>query len=313
MAEIPGLATAWDSVLERTSPAMLKTVVTFGLHELFYWGSYVPFFVMDQIPALRRWKIQPDVVNTGVTQWKCAKLIIMNHLAVVLPLVFLSHLFEGAGSLQADAELPTLATIALQVLVCFVIEDFLFYWGHRALHTRLLYRLVHHVHHEFSAPLGLAAEYAHPVEVIFLGMATVVGPLLVNAHIITTWVYLFLRCLQTVECHSGYDFPWSLNRWFPLYGGADFHDHHHKHYSGNYASIFTWTDAVHGTDEAYRKWKAEQRRQLSKADDVAADAAVSAKQATPSEIDSADEREAKVPNSAIDARSSNVKTTQMAT
>eukprot|EP00183_Erythrolobus_madagascarensis_P002212 CAMPEP_0185850162 /NCGR_PEP_ID=MMETSP1354-20130828/4402_1 /TAXON_ID=708628 /ORGANISM="Erythrolobus madagascarensis, Strain CCMP3276" /LENGTH=306 /DNA_ID=CAMNT_0028550805 /DNA_START=417 /DNA_END=1337 /DNA_ORIENTATION=+ len=259
MAEIPGLEYAWESALERTTPVMLKTVVTFVLHELFYWGCYVPFFVMDQIPSFRKWKIQGDVVNTGVTHWKCAKLIIMNHLAVVLPLVFVSHLFEGV-SLQTDANLPSLSTMALQVLVCFIIEDFLFYWGHRALHTRLLYRLIHHVHHEFSAPLGLAAEYAHPVEVIFLGMATVVGPFLLNAHIVTTWVYLFLRCLQTVECHSGYDFPWSLNRWFPLYGGADFHDHHHKHYSGNYASIFTWTDAVHGTDEAYRKWKADQQR-----------------------------------------------------
>eukprot|EP00186_Timspurckia_oligopyrenoides_P000025 CAMPEP_0182441876 /NCGR_PEP_ID=MMETSP1172-20130603/873_1 /TAXON_ID=708627 /ORGANISM="Timspurckia oligopyrenoides, Strain CCMP3278" /LENGTH=185 /DNA_ID=CAMNT_0024636463 /DNA_START=572 /DNA_END=1129 /DNA_ORIENTATION=- len=158
----------------------------------------------------------------------------------------------------------------VQILMCFLIEDFFFYWGHRALHTRFLYRLIHHVHHEHSAPFGLAAEYAHPLEVIFLGMATIIGPMLMNLHVVTTWIFLFFRCLQTIECHSGYNFPWSLNNWFPFYGGADFHDHHHKHFSGNYASTFTWADYVHGTDTAYRKWKAEERMKCASKYDTSA-------------------------------------------
>ncbi|KAF8768998.1 hypothetical protein HU200_007039 [Digitaria exilis] len=34
------------------------------------------------------------------------------------------------------------------VLFYFVLEDFIFYWGHRALHTKWLYKHVHSVHHE---------------------------------------------------------------------------------------------------------------------------------------------------------------------
>lgn len=65
------------------------------------------------------------------------------------------------------------------------------YWAHRAMHYGPLYKKIHKLHHEFSAPFGLAAEYAHPIEILVLGMGTVGGPLLWcwlsggNCHIIT--------------------------------------------------------------------------------------------------------------------------------
>lgn len=54
-----------------------------------------------------------------------------------------------------------------------------------------LVSLVLRLHHEFSAPFGLAAEYAHPIEIMVLGIGTVGGPLLWcwasggNMHLIT--------------------------------------------------------------------------------------------------------------------------------
>lgn len=38
--------------------------------------------------------------------------------------------------------------MACQIAFYFVIEDFVFYWGHRLLHTKWLYQHVHSVHHE---------------------------------------------------------------------------------------------------------------------------------------------------------------------
>jgi len=38
--------------------------------------------------------------------------------------------------------------VVSQVLFYFVLEDFIFYWGHRALHMKWLYKHVHSVHHE---------------------------------------------------------------------------------------------------------------------------------------------------------------------
>ncbi|GKC97928.1 hypothetical protein Tco_1168203 [Tanacetum coccineum] len=55
-----------------------------------------------------------------------------------------------------------------------------------------------------------------------------------------------------------YDFPWTLTKFIPFYGGADYHDYHH--YVGgqsqsNFASVFTYCDYIYGTDKGYRYQK----------------------------------------------------------
>lgn len=65
------------------------------------------------------------------------------------------------------------------------------------------------MHHKYSAPFGLAAEYAHPLETIILGTGTVGGPMLYcyltgNFHIITMYAWVTLRLFQAVDSHSGY-------------------------------------------------------------------------------------------------------------
>jgi len=258
MAGLAGVEWFWGLLADKLPEKQLTTIGTFVLHELFYWFSYLPFYVLDTVPAARKWKIQDDKENEPISQWECAKMVLINHFALVLPMILLTHL-TPIFQLRATLPLPPMGEITWQVFFCFVAEDFLFYWGHRALHTNFLYRHIHHVHHRYAAPFGIAAEYAHPVEVVFLGVATIFGPMVVRPHLLTLWVYLLMRCFQTIECHSGYDFPWSINRWLPLYGGADFHDHHHRTYSGNYASTFVWLDKLYGTDQSYREWKKNSR------------------------------------------------------
>ncbi len=105
--------------------------------------------------------------------------------------------------------LPSLRTMAPQVFFFFFFED-LFHWAaHRALHTPLLYKHIHKIHHKYSAPFGLAAEYAHPAEVLILGTGTLMGPLLYcaltrNFHIVTMYVWITLRLFQAIDAHSGY-------------------------------------------------------------------------------------------------------------
>lgn len=77
-------------------------------------------------------------------------------------------------------------------------EDTFHYWAHRALHWGPLYKNIHKIHHQYSAPFGLAAEYAHPAEVFILGLGTVGSPILYcaitrNLHLITMYVWITLR------------------------------------------------------------------------------------------------------------------------
>ncbi|CAN7053825.1 unnamed protein product, partial [Brassica oleracea var. botrytis] len=110
------------------------------------------------------------------------------HFCVNLPLMMASYPVFKAMGMRSSFPLPSWKEVSAQILFYFIIEDFVFYWGHRILHSKWLYKNVHSVHHEYATPFGLTSEYAHPAEILFLGFATIVGPALTGPHLITLWL-----------------------------------------------------------------------------------------------------------------------------
>eukprot|EP01119_Soliformovum_irregulare_P002229 TRINITY_DN12515_c0_g1_i1.p1 TRINITY_DN12515_c0_g1~~TRINITY_DN12515_c0_g1_i1.p1 ORF type:complete len:268 (+),score=51.62 TRINITY_DN12515_c0_g1_i1:78-881(+) len=259
------LADVFEWFYERYPPIVIVAVGTFVLHELFYFIHYIPYAIAEQIPSLRKYKIQPDKDNSIPLQWKTFKHVLFIHTLYQLPLMALSHdvlHFLGCGQ---RPPFPTWTTMLSQCVLFYFIEDFYFYWIHRLLHWGPFYKYIHKVHHEHTAPFGIVGEYAHPAETLFLGLGSVAGPFLLKSHLLTLWVWLFFRIWQVIDAHSGYNFPWSLNRFIPFWGGADFHDFHHMTFVGNYASTFRIWDYVFGTDTKYYAWKEKQKTATSKA------------------------------------------------
>lgn len=155
-----------------------------------------------------------------------------------------------------------------QILIFFVLEDAWHYWFHRALHTPMLYKKIHKLHHQYSAPFGLAAEYASPLEVMILAFGTVGIPVMWSAftgdfHVVTMYSWIVLRLFQAIDAHSGYEFPWSLHNILPFWAGADHHDVHHEKFIGNYSSSFRWWDYVFGTKIGNTVETKEKRRQVA--------------------------------------------------
>ena len=73
-----------------------------------------------------------------------------------------------------------------------------------------------------------------------------------DLHIATVYVWITLRLFQAVDAHSGYDFPWSLRHWFPLWAGADHHDYHHQTSVNCFSTSFRHLDYWFGTDAKVR-------------------------------------------------------------
>ena len=171
--------------------------------------------------------------------------------------------------LSTSVPFPPLWKMAMQIAIFFVMEDTWHYWSHRAMHIYpFLYKNIHKIHHQYSAPFGLAAEYASPIEVMILGLGTVGSPILWCAisgdlHILTMYAWIVLRLFQAIDAHSGYEFPWSLHHFLPFWAGADHHDTHHEKFIGNYASSFRWWDYVLDTESGPEASKRRREKKMA--------------------------------------------------
>jgi len=262
MAGTPGIEAGWDILTDHFSADTLITWGTLVAHEFFYAISFAPFLIADFVPSLRKYKVQVDKTNTAQTYWRCMKYLLFVHFVVQWGMMLLFKPVVLWLGLTVKTPFPSWSEIALTVVISFILEDAYFYWVHRLLHWGPLYRKIHKKHHDYAAPIGIAAEYAHPVESLMLGVGTLVGPMIFTRHLFTLWVWLLVRVYQTVEAHSGYNFPWNPTRFLPFWGGAIFHDFHHETFSGNFSSTFTYMDWIFGTSKPYYQRKERREQEL---------------------------------------------------
>lgn len=108
--------------------------------------------------------------------------------------------------IRAGLPLPSGWEILSQLVVYFLVEDYTNYWIHRFLHNKWGYDKIHRVHHEYQAPIGFAAPYAHWAEILILGIPSFLGPALAPGHMITFWLWIALRQVEAIDTHSGYIF-----------------------------------------------------------------------------------------------------------
>ncbi|XP_047328675.1 methylsterol monooxygenase 1-1-like [Impatiens glandulifera] len=231
---------------------ILFLFIIFSIFPLFY---IILEFISHEIQI---YKIQPKVKLSFSDSLRCYRDVMRMFIFVVGPLQLVSYPSIQMIGIRTSLPLPSIGEIVAQLVVYFAIEDYTNYWVHRFLHCKWGYEKIHRVHHEYTAPIGFAAPYAHWAEVLILGVPSFLGPAIAPGHMITFWLWIALRQLEAIETHSGYDFPWSPTKYIPFYGGAEHHDYHH--YVGgqsqsNFSSVFTYCDYIYGTDKGYQYQK----------------------------------------------------------
>lgn len=281
----------WENWYNYMNNDVLATgILLLVVHEGIYFGRSIPWLILDCMPSMRKYKIQDNRPPTAKEYWECFKDVMVAHAFVEAVPIFGFHFVCTFFNIQYRAPFPSWWTIAWQLAVLFLMEDTWHYWGHRALHSKLMYKRIHKMHHKYAAPFGITAEYAHPIEVAFTGTGTVGSPLLLaylgaDMHLLTVSLWISLRLIQAIDSHSGYDFPFSLCHLFPMWAGADHHDDHHHYFVGNFASSFRHWDYFLGTETPATtrrretgKFSAEERHEIIEdPDDVLEKSKASAK------------------------------------
>ncbi|KAG0724909.1 Fatty acid hydroxylase domain-containing protein 2 [Chionoecetes opilio] len=224
-----------------------------------YWvvgGLYTLADLSSSPHLLRRYKTQPGTNHPVPARplIKCVVVVHVNQLVLGLPFVEACRRALVLRGADFSHTLPSLPLAMLHLAVFTLIEEVLFYYGHRLCHHRLLYKHIHKLHHEWQSPIAITAAYAHPLEHLFVNMAPImVGPLLLGSHPAVVWVWVFLATLSVLLTHSGYHLP--------LLPSPQFHDFHHLKFTGCYG-VLGVLDRLHGTDAQFRSTLAHHRDKM---------------------------------------------------
>jgi sterol desaturase/sphingolipid hydroxylase (fatty acid hydroxylase superfamily) len=243
---------SWVKLLNEHSPQALEFWGTVLIQILFFWLPCLFYFALDHIAPKfsQRHKLQPQLKQPTTSELhNCLRLVLRNQAIsglIHIVLLSLGALTTSKPTYRFDYKLPAFSEIALDVLLCVVLREILFYYSHRLLHLPSIYPRIHKVHHRFTAPVALAAQYAHPIEHFVANTLPIsIPPMILRCHVVTFWVFLAAELLETTTVHSGYDF---LNGW------AKKHDKHHESFMIYFGTIGL-LDWLHGTDERNRKEK----------------------------------------------------------
>ena len=144
-------------------------------------------------------------------------------------------------------------------------ESLYFYWMHRVLHTRALYRF-HAVHHRNTDIGPWSGMSMHPVEhVMYFG--SVLVHFAISSHPVHIIFHLMFYGLFAITTHTGFEGLWFRNQ-KRLHLGNFHHQIHHRYFECNYGTpdvpwdkLFgSWHD---GTNDGKERMKTRLRERSS--------------------------------------------------
>ena len=247
------------------------------IHTATYWGVGLSLLAFEKVlPSIAlRYKTQPRKIVRWTEILKLLKRVVVNQLLLLVSFLAVSKLRPKFLIDDLDKKVnrtpPSYLRIAADYVFNLGVFEIVFYCFHRALHDLRWYKYIHKIHHEFKAPIALAAEYAHIVELILSNIVPgAIGPASTNAHPVSTWVWLFGSLVQTLFHHSGLMLPfYPLNQW------TIDHDFHHASFQNQFGVVGMMDTALKTTGgEPYNQFSNDIWQRMTTVASVAGSAIV---------------------------------------
>eukprot|EP01136_Pigoraptor_vietnamica_P024712 Opistho-1_new@77980 len=154
----------------------------------------------------------------------------------------------------------------------FLMHDTYFYFSHRLMHHKALFKWFHLVHHKSTNPSPWAAYAFHPLEAVVEVGIVVIFLFTIPIHKSHLLIFFLMMIIYNVYGHLGYElYPKgfsksTVGRWINT---SVNHNQHHQYFTGNYGLYFLFWDRVFGTvredyDAKYEEVKMRQQTVIAK-------------------------------------------------
>lgn len=214
-----------------------------------YWG--VVFFI-GYIGLLRLYHVKSYKITQGRTDARTMRLEIKNNIYAT---IIYSLIIQGFYWLYQQWIITFHFDLNWWIIpygiALVIFHDAYFYFLHRLIHTKFMYKYVHIDHHRSHNPTLLSAYNFHPVEaVLYVGAACIV--FFVDVQFYALAFAIFYNDLFNFLGHSWYEFLEKKydNIILKYLVVTTYHDLHHSRNKWNYGLYFTWRDKWFGTYDA---------------------------------------------------------------
>ena len=140
---------------------------------------------------------------------------------------------------------------AFNLAALIILHDAWFYWTHRLIHQRWLFRRFHRLHHKSYNPSPWTAYSFDVGEAVINAIYLPIALFFVPSSVLAIVVFLTHMIVRNAIGHCGYElFPsWRNGRpVFDWLTTTTHHDLHHAQAGWNYGLYFTWWDRLMGTE-----------------------------------------------------------------
>jgi len=245
---LAGLVADWPTHLKLATVAGFISGVIIARYVAIAGLGFLVSMAVGRLAPWRRLRPVPFTRAQLLREIGYSMLTVIVFTSVVGGIIAMRH--AGLTQLYFDPSEYGWAWFWLQIPVVLLIQDWYFYWMHRAVHTAPLYDRIHRTHHLSTNPSAFSALAFHPIEAVLEIAIFVVLIVVMPLHVTALFVAGLMSLIFNVYGHLGYEImPRFIARspigtW--LNTGA-YHNQHHRTYRYNYGLYTVIWDRLHGT------------------------------------------------------------------
>lgn len=221
----------------------LRYFVFSGLAYLFFWiwkkEKFIPHRIQKKFPELDKIK--------GEIKYSLLTFLIF---ALVGVGIFIARRL-GYTKIYSDISEYGVPYFIFSIIASILIHDAYFYFTHRLMHHKLLFKKFHSVHHYSLNPSPFAAFSFHPYEAIIEAGIVPLLVVIMPIHPLAIISFILFMTSLNVLGHLGielYPSYFVSSKWTNWNNTSTHHNIHHQKFNCNYGLYFNWWDKLFRTN-----------------------------------------------------------------